>query len=114
MKKLKLFVLTLVLGLSSVSFVACSDDDDAANSSIVGSWLWSESNDYESEILTFTSDGTFIDQYTENGTTYTDTASYSYSGTVLTLTADGEVAKVSVIITGDTMIFDEDEIFIRM
>lgn len=113
MKKLKLFLLLFAAAVTSVGFTSCNDDDDDA-ASIVGSWMWAESDETESEILTFTAEGLFIDQYSHRGENYTETAAYSYDGTILTINSEDGVDQVSVIVSGDTMIFDEDEVFIRM
>ena len=113
MKKLKLFLLLFAAAVASVGFTSCNDDDDDA-ASIVGSWMWAESDETESEILTFTAEGLFIDQYTYNGDTDTETATYTYDGTILTVYFEDGADQVTAVVSGDTMIFDQDEIFIRM
>lgn len=113
MKKLKLFLLLFAAAVASVGFTSCSDDDDDA-ASIVGSWLNTESDETWSEIMTFTADGLYIGQYMYNGDTDTETATYTYDGTILTVYFEDGADQVTVSISGDTMIFDQDEVFIRM
>lgn len=113
MKKFKLFLLLFAAAVASVGFTSCNDDDDDA-ASIVGSWLYVESDETWSEIMTFTTDGMFIDQSTYNGYTSTETATYTYDGTILTIYFEDGADQVTAIVSGDTMIFDQDEVFIRM
>ncbi len=111
MKKLKLFLLMFATAAFSAGFTACSDDDDDAAASIVGSWLYQDEENID--IFTFTAEGTWTEQYQDlrAGQTYTESGTYTYDGSILIL--DGE-DYIPVIISGNTMIFDEDEIFIRM
>lgn len=113
MKKLKLFLLLFAAAVASVGFTSCNDDDDDA-ASIVGSWLYAESDENWSEIMTFTADGLYIGQYMYNGDTDTETATYTYDGTILTIYFEDGADQVTAIVSGDTMIFDQDEVFIRM
>lgn len=112
MKKLKLFLLLFAAAVTSVGFTACSDDEDDAAASIVGSWLYQDED--EIDILTFTPEGEWVEQYQnllDENRKYTDSGTYTYDGSILILDGD---EYVSVIISGDTMIFDEDEIFVRI
>lgn len=116
MKKLKLFLLLFAAAVASVGFTSCNDDDDDA-ASIVGSWLYADSNEFHSEIMTFTADGLFIDQWEEKDFglgSMTGTYIYDGGNTVTIAYDEGHLAIVPISISGDTMIFDEDEVFIRM
>ena len=114
MKKLKLFLLLFAAAVASVGFTSCNDDDDDA-ASIVGSWISAESDENMSDIMTFTADGIWMCQYKEYAQSGTEYGVYTYDGSTLAITyEDGDFDTIPVSISGDTMIFDEDEVFIRM
>lgn len=114
MKKLKLFLLLFAAAVASAGLASCSSDDEDASSSIVGSWMRAGSNKESSEIMIFTADGVYIGQYTYNGSTDTETAAYTYDGTILTIFYEDGADQVTAVVSGDTMIFDGDEVFIRI
>ena len=85
-KTIKLFGLLFCALMMSVSFASCSDDDDDKNdkvsdTSIVGTWEWSDRYDYES--ITFRANGTFRSVYYElsdPSDKYTEEGRYILSG----------------------------------
>ena len=107
MKKLKLFLLMFAAAIASAGFTACSDDDDEAAASIVGSWIRQDT--YRIDIITFTAEGTWIEQYQDlEEPEYSDTSgTYSYDGSVLILVySDG--------VSGDTLVLDGEVYYTRM
>lgn len=93
MKTLRFFGMALMTILLSVSFTACSsdDDDNGSNSAIVGKWSWDgEEDDY----FIFKSNGTGYNYWyddDENEWT-TDNFSYKLQDEVLTIVWDGDEA----------------------
>lgn len=60
MKNLKYYAMMLIVALTSLSFAACSDDDDdfGGDSELVGVWTDYERDNIEAWYLHFKSDGT--------------------------------------------------------
>lgn len=109
MKKLKLFLLMFAAAIASAGFTACSDDDDEAAASIVGSWIRQDT--YGIDIITFTAEGTWIEQYQD----LTDSGTYSYDGSVLILVySDGDSDAIPVVVSGDTLVLDGEVYYTRM
>ncbi len=82
-KTIKLFGLLFCALMMSVYCTSCSDDDDDndKNSSIVGTWEWSDRYEYES--ITFRANGTFRSEYYELSNPsdkYYDEGRYTLSG----------------------------------
>ena len=116
MKKLKLFLLMFAAAIASAGFTACSDDDDEAAASIVGSWIRQDT--YGIDIITFTAEGTWIEQYQdleEPEYSDTDSGTYSYDGSVLILVYDdGDSDAIPVVVSGDTLVLDGEVYYTRM
>jgi hypothetical protein len=117
---------TLLFALLLVSFTACSSDDDeigdANDTALVGTWTITETEgDTElSEKVTFNanSSGDIVSTYTFDGTTETETVSFTWStsGNKLTLVIAGETEIVTYSISGDSLTIttqDGDVIFTR-
>lgn len=113
MKKIRLFLLMVAATVVSAGFTACSDDKESADS-IVGRWLWSESNEVQYDIMTFTDDGRHIYEYVDGSHSETQYATYTYDGTLLTLVFEDGVDYIPAVVSGDTLILDGDEVYYRM
>lgn len=115
MKKLKLFLLMFAAAIASAGFTACDDDKDAA-ASIVGSWI-QQTPEYV-EILTFTAEGTFTEQYQDLKYEDSETLSgtYTYDGQFLIMSEEGEEEQTVVLaaVSDDTLILSGSDVFIRM
>lgn len=112
MKKVK-YVLIMMIGLLSV--VSCSDDDDMGNS-IVGTWEFQEFEeefDYEYN-LTITFNENLTGQLSvteiEDGETYTDNESFTWStsGNQLTLDISGDIEIETYSISGNKLTIGVD------
>ncbi|MDH5413358.1 MAG: lipocalin family protein [Flavobacteriaceae bacterium] len=117
---------TLLFALLLVSFTACSSDDDemgdASDTALVGTWTITETEGETefSEKVTFNanSSGDIVSSYTFDGTTETETVSFTWStsGNKLTLVIAGETEIVTYSISGDSLTIttqDGDVIFTR-
>lgn len=106
MKKLKLFLLTVVAVAGVCAFSSCKDDDDKGGaSSIVGTWLWRDSQDYDRYV--FRTDGTYLNEWNEGKGVESDSGTYSYDGTTLTIhDSDGWTDSYRVTISGNRLTFD--------
>lgn len=105
MKTLRFLGMTLLMVMLAVNFTACNDDDDeSANSPIVGTWTGGEVGTTFVETLTFSSNGK--GNWDEDTFTYTlnsnkvvidygdgdpETWIFSVSGNTLNMTAEDDV-----------------------
>lgn len=113
MKKLS-YLWTLLLALMvGVSFVSCDDDDEGdvgAPKELLGTWLW-----YGEEI-TFNANGSGV--LVEDGESYPFSFTYDAASKTLTVSADGEVMRWTIVsISNSKMVaVDEDgyeDVFLR-
>lgn len=113
MKKLS-YLWTLLLALIvGVSFVSCNDDDEGdvgAPKELLGTWLW-----YGEEI-TFNANGSGV--LVEDGESYPFSFTYDAASKTLTVSADGEVMRWTIVsISNSKMVaVDEDgyeDVFLR-
>ena len=113
MKKLS-YLWTLLLTLMvGVSFVSCDDDDEGdvgAPKELLGTWLW-----YGEEI-TFNANGSGV--LVEDGESYPFSFTYDAASKTLTVSADGEVMRWTIVsISNSKMVaVDEDgyeDVFLR-
>ncbi len=114
--------LFLLAAVACLGFTACSKDEDDKGSdkkgNIVGTWVYSEMEDYPDYYfvwaMMFTENGQFADIGVEsvNGTEYEEEfyGTYTYSGKKLVLYyEDGDVWEVKATISGNRLtISDED------
>ena len=99
--------------------VACSDDDekDGGNSSLIGSWEVSESEDGIELNITATFNknlsGTIVYAFTVEGETETETENFTWStdGNKLTLVISGETEVSTYSISGDKLTITDSEGF---
>lgn len=107
MKKLS-YLWTLLLALMvGVSFVSCDDDDEGdvgAPKELLGTWLW-----YGEEI-TFNANGSGV--LVEDGESYPFSFTYDAASKTLTVSADGEVMRWTIVsISNSKMVaVDEEEL----
>ncbi|MBQ8307423.1 MAG: lipocalin family protein [Alistipes sp.] len=115
MKKL-LFLLACV---ACLGFTACSEEEKDAKKggAIVGTWMYSEMEDYPSYyyiwVLSFTEDGRFAEMDAEcyNETEYEDEyyGTYTYSGNNLVLYYDdGDVWALQASVSGNQLVLTDD------
>lgn len=126
LSNLKFVVMAMFVALLSLSLTACSDDDDdkkessktepsKTESSIVGTWKYTESGIDWSETVTLTinSNGTFIMSVRgiDNGQEYNETerGTYTIKGSTITIAYDDEDIKVCTYsISGNTLTISSD------
>lgn len=78
------------------------------DASLVGTWRW-EGTDNNYELLTFTSNGTFVANYYVGGELFlTVNGTYSTSGNTLTFFIEGESGEATYSIVGNTLTITED------
>ena len=100
MKNLISFWNMLFIMMCSMSFVACSSDEDGAPSNLVGDWHGY--SDKRSVYVTFNSDGTGTMEMTWESTTYKEArATFSYSVNGNEIVCNGLIAEAST--TGDAL-----------
>lgn len=106
MKKLKFFLLLFVTAVAACNFTACKDDDKDDAGSIVGTWSNNETS--ETFTITFSADGRFVETYSFQAITETNSGTYTYDGMILTLKSDdGEVETYPIVITGNTFTMND-------
>lgn len=119
MKQLIKLTALLLFLFTSAGFVSCSDDDEDGNqSSLVGTWRC----DYGEggyQIITLESDGTgtIFDVEYVNGQVYSDAEdiTWSYSnGKMRIKYEDGEVETFTVSISGNAIIVDGEDRYVRV
>lgn len=110
MKKFKFFLLMLVAAVAACNFTACKDDDDKddRNSAAALVGTWSNNETAETLTITFSADGRFVETYSYQAITETDSGTYTYDGMILTLKYDdGEVETYPIVITGKTFTMND-------
>lgn len=104
MKKLS-YLWTLLLALMvGVSFVSCDDDDEGdvgAPKELLGTWLW-----YGEEI-TFNANGSGV--LVEDGESYPFSFTYDAASKTLTVSADGEVMRWTIVSISNSKMVAVDE-----
>lgn len=113
MKKLSYLWMLLLALMVGVSFVSCDDDDEGdvgAPKELLGTWLW-----YGDEI-TFNANGSGV--IVEEGERYPFSFTYDAASKTVTVSADGEVMRWTIVSISDTKMVavDEDgyeEVFLR-
>lgn len=132
MKKIYSIIALSLMAALSLTFVACSDDDDKkepeapnpeapnpeeptnpdSKSSIIGTWRLVEDNDDEIRTITFKADGTGFDTEIEEDETWTDGFTYSISGNTLTvhyLDGYSYTSRFEITNGGNTLMIYEDD-----
>lgn len=125
MKKYKIFYALFVLLGMSLSFTACSDDDDEVSSSqLVGTWeaTWEKGYEkWEDEIdewdeapeepfrITFYEDGTWLSEYYYNGKWHDEeNGTYSVKGNKIYVSDRWDDYEVTIVsITSSQLILEE-------
>lgn len=113
MKKLSYLWMLLLALMVGVSFVSCDDDDEGdvgAPKELLGTWLW-----YGDEI-TFNANGSGV--IVEEGERYPFSFTYDAASKTVTVSADGEVMRWTIVSISDTKMVavNEDgyeEVFLR-
>ena len=121
MKALKFLFVALALLMVAPTFTSCKDDDKdnpetPESSSIVGTWVYTE--DDFSLTLIFSSNGTFIETYSEyyNGSwdSESDAGSYTFDGSLLTIRySDGDIDSFEIFISGNSLVTEDGDIFYK-
>ena len=109
-----LFIMTSMLMLTT-GFSGCSDDNDGADSSIIGTWAYEEDygdGDYYYEEITFKANGTFILESVENyyGDYSTETlrGTWEIEGDELIVDIDGDHLEIRIVSISSNKLVLED------